>query len=99
MLGILMQQLPSHTDDLRDSAIGKPVVDDPMLAAGFDETTLAKAGQVVRDLRLRKSDLPNDLAHCQFAVGSERVEDSQPSRMAESAKVLGQQVGFVGRPR
>ena len=90
MLDILMQQLPSHTDDLRDSAIGKPVVDDPMVAAGFNETTPAKARQVIRDLRLRKPDLPNDLAHGQFAVGGKRGEDSQPSRMTEGAKVLGE---------
>lgn len=91
----------SDVDQANHSRVGDPVVDHPMLAASFDEAAPPEAGEVVRDLRLGKTEAANDLSDRKLPFGAEQLEDTETSRVAEASEVLGHEVsprGNSGEP-
>ncbi len=61
VLGVVTQQLLAQLEEARDPLVGQAVVDGPVLAAAIDEAAPAQAGEVVRDLRLRRSERFHEL--------------------------------------
>ncbi len=55
MLFVVGEQRVRQREQVIDALVGNSVVDDPMLTAGVHESAPAKAGKVVRHLRLREA--------------------------------------------
>ena len=98
MLGVLREQLPREPHDLRDARIRELIVDRAVLATSGDEATPTKAREVVGNLGLRDTERCHQLAHRELAV-AEQLQHTQPRRVTESAKVLGEQILLAGSLR
>jgi hypothetical protein len=101
VLVVIRQQLAGEFDQTTDPGVGKPVVDDPVLAPRLDEATPAQAGQVVGDARLRDSEPLDDLADRELLALGEGLEDAKPRAVGKDAEVLREQIDLarLGRDR
>jgi len=61
VLNVVCEQRANERQHLGDAAICHSVIDSPMLAAWDDKAAPAKAGQVLRHLGLRESELLHQL--------------------------------------
>jgi len=62
MLTVVTEQRPSQLEKFIDALVGDPVIDRTVLPAGSDKPAPSQAGQVIRDLRLRRAYPRNEFA-------------------------------------
>jgi hypothetical protein len=99
VLGVVGKERVPEAERRLDPWIGDPVVVRAALPASLDETAPAETGEVVGDSRLRQAERLTEFSDAQLHVVAQELEDAEPARIAEAAKVLRQQVGGERRGR
>lgn len=94
MLLVVLEQRVREVEDQGHPLVGDPVVDGPVLSARVDEAAPAQAGEVVGRLRLGDAEPLDELADGQLALLLQQLEDAQPGWVAQSAEVLGDEIGL-----
>ena len=95
MLGVIGEKRLRQVQYRVHPRVGDSVEHCPALAAGGDEAAPAKAGEVIRHLRLRQREPVDELADAEFPFALEQLEDAQPDRIAQSAEVLRDEIRLV----
>jgi len=89
VLSVVLQDLPREHDEVGDSLVSHPVAHSAVLAAGHDEPAPAQTRQVIRDARLRETEVRHQLTHRVLAA-REQLKDAKAGGVSESAEVLGE---------
>ena len=93
MFLVVFEQRVCQLEHCDHPLVGDPVVDGAVLAVRVDEAAPAKTGEVVGHLRLCDPEPLDELADGQLALLLEQLEDAQSRRIAETAEVLGDEIG------
>ena len=99
MLFVIGEQGVSEVEQIEHAVVRDPVVDGAVLAAGNNEAAPTEAGKMVGDLWLRESEPLDKFAHRQLALVAQQLEDAHARRVAETAEVLGNEIGRLRRAR
>ena len=95
MLGVIREQRLRQLQHRLHPCVADSVEHGAALASRLDEPAPAKAGEVIRPLRLRQREPVDELADAEFPFALEQLEDAQPDRIAQSAEVLRDEIRLV----
>jgi len=89
------KELVRITDQSGDPPVRQTIPNEPTLTAAADQSAVEKAAQMVRDVGLTQTRMPDDFLHTAFAR-QQRIEDCQTAGIAEATEEFRPQLQGVG---